>query len=81
MQTDRCGICGGDGTKCKERSKEFEAKVSSFGNTKLAIVPAGARNIKISLSSKQVLKQKYSTCVVRKARLRPKNESHFYRKK
>ena len=51
MKEDRCGVCGGDGSKCKVRSREFDRKMNKIGNTKIMLLPKGARNIQIILSS------------------------------
>ena len=51
MQEDECGICGGDGSKCRSRKRTFDRSVLKVGHSKLMILPAGARNIRISFHS------------------------------
>ena len=51
VEEDRCGVCGGDGSKCKVRSREFNKRINKAGNTKIMLLPKGARNIHIILKS------------------------------
>ena len=48
MHEDECGICGGDGSKCKIKVKAFSKTSEKVGNSKLMILPPGSRNIRIA---------------------------------
>ena len=53
VEEDECGICGGDGSKCKQRFRAFKRRSSNkIGHAKVMILPAGSRNIEISFQSK-----------------------------
>lgn len=43
---DHCGVCGGDGSKCKVKTKRFHGRA---GGKKLIALQRGARKIKISI--------------------------------
>ena len=47
VEEDECGICGGDGSKCKSRHRSFRRSSVKLGHSKLMILPAGARHILI----------------------------------
>ena len=53
VKEDHCGICGGDGSKCRMRKRKFDKQTSKIGHSKLMILPAGARNIRINFHSIQ----------------------------
>jgi hypothetical protein len=58
VQEDECGVCGGDGSKCRQKSRSFVDKVTSkVGGMKLVMIPAGARNIRIAFRSAEVSKR------------------------
>ena len=44
VSEDDCGVCGGDGTKCRVKTKTFKGR---GGGKKLIILQRGARNIRI----------------------------------
>ena len=49
-----CGICGGDGSKCKTRRRKFDRRPTvKLGLSKLMLLPAGARNVKITFQSSE----------------------------
>ena len=54
VKEDRCGVCGGDGSKCKVKGRTFDRKINKIGNSRVMILPKGARNIHVSLSSFKV---------------------------
>ena len=55
IERDKCGICGGDGSKCKDVLKSVDSgNIAEAGNVKLAVIPKGSRHIKINLSSLSV---------------------------
>ena len=54
VKEDRCGVCGGDGSKCKVKGRTFDRKINKIGNSRIMILPNGARNIHVSLSSFRV---------------------------
>ena len=56
VKSDKCGICGGNGSKCEEKVKQYDSKVRRKGNARLTLIPKGARNVKITLSSLSVRK-------------------------
>ena len=53
VQEDECGICGGDGSKCKSRHRSFRRSSVKVGHSKLMILPAGARHILIRFKPHQ----------------------------
>ena len=54
VKEDRCGVCGGDGSKCKVKGRSFDRKINKIGNSRIMILPKGARNIHVALSSFKV---------------------------
>ena len=55
MKEDECGVCGGDGSKCRQKNRVFVDKVTAkVGGTKVVMIPAGARNIRIAFRSAEV---------------------------
>ena len=53
VKQDQCGICGGDGSKCRLRKRKFDRQTSKRGNSKMMMLPTGARNIQIHFISRQ----------------------------
>lgn len=84
VEEDECGICGGDGSKCKSRQKSFERRsVAKIGHSKLMILPAGARNLEIAFHSSHnvsiALKERQTNLIVHEGhhnRHRLRNDDH-----
>ena len=47
VEEDDCGICGGDGSKCREKSKQFSGSFQSDESQKLTLLPRGIRKVAI----------------------------------
>ena len=43
VKSDKCGICGGNGSKCEEKVKQYDSKVKRKGNARLTLIPKGAK--------------------------------------
>ncbi len=50
MEEDQCGICGGDGSRCKSRSRIFDGQLEPENMKKITTLPPGARQIRVKFT-------------------------------
>ncbi len=84
VDEDVCGVCGGDGSKCKMKRRALTGKIrAEEGFKKLAIVPKGAMEIRLvfndngqvsSLDGADVLDADFISLILGR-RLRPERTS------
>ena len=52
---DPCGVCGGDGSTCRTRERQYKGTVTQEqGRKKIAFLPKGARLIRIQIKELEV---------------------------
>ena len=48
---DACGVCGGDGSTCREKIKESKGTIAADQLTKVMVIPKGARRVSIQAAA------------------------------
>ena len=51
VMADACGVCGGDGTTCREKVKESKGTIAANQLTKVMVIPKGARRVSIQVAA------------------------------
>ena len=50
VAADACGVCGGDGSTCREKVKESRGTTAAEQLTKVMVIPRGARRVSIQVA-------------------------------